>query len=73
MRLMVDIDMRDLPGEIAALPYEESQKLIFRVDEIVGDYDYTLDLARKLVADLIACSEAGGEPFDLQELVKKEQ
>ncbi|MFC4275539.1 hypothetical protein [Achromobacter aloeverae] len=43
--------------------------LITGIDNAVADYDFTLAVARRLVALLVKCCEEDGEEFDVTTLI----
>jgi hypothetical protein len=68
VRFDVEITIDGLADELAAvLSHEETFALIKLLDQAMCDYDFTLDLARHCVKELIAESSSS-EPFQLTDL-----
>jgi hypothetical protein len=64
IHISTTIDIQDIVDQ---LDHESAEKLILAADAAMADYDFTIDLVKKLIAALRDECAADGETLDMRQ------
>jgi hypothetical protein len=69
MQITSEINVEALAEQVVAWGFEAAENLIIAIDDSAQDYEFTLNVAKKLVKALKACS-VEDDPFDINSLLE---